>query len=82
MQAQWRHRLLNGSYSIRAAGIFQHDPDAFIDDDGVPLSGDRDFRGGVHTDGAFDLSADWVFGWVARRHHRPDLQSRLPHSGR
>ena len=29
MQAEWRHRLLNGSYSIKAAGIFQADPGAF-----------------------------------------------------
>ena len=28
---EWRHRLLNGSYRIRAAGIFQQDQDAFID---------------------------------------------------
>ncbi len=27
LEAQWRHRLLDGSYSIRAAGIFQQDPD-------------------------------------------------------
>jgi LPS-assembly protein len=29
MQAEWRHRLINGSYSIKAAGIFQADPGAF-----------------------------------------------------
>ena len=29
-QAEWRHRLLNGSYNIRAAGIFQQDPSAFL----------------------------------------------------
>jgi LPS-assembly protein len=63
MQSEFRHRVLNGSYNIRAAGIFQLEKDAFVDDDGVPLSGHRDFRGGVHTDGAFDLNADWVFGW-------------------
>lgn len=62
MQGQWRHRILNGEYSIRAAGIFQQDRDAFTDD-GTSLSGDRSFRGGIHTDGAFNLSTDWVFGW-------------------
>ena len=39
--------------AIRAAGIFQQDPDAFVDD-GESLSGDREFRGSVRTVGAFD----------------------------
>ena len=62
MQGQWRHRLLNGAYAVRAAGIFQQDPGAF-EDDGEALSGDREFRGSLHTVGAFDLSPTWVFGW-------------------
>lgn len=62
MQGQWRHRLMNGSYGIRAAGIFQQDPGAFTND-GNSLSGDREFRGSVHTVGAFELSPNWVFGW-------------------
>ena len=61
-QAEWRHRVLNGSYSIRAAGIFQLDPDAFTDA-GESLSGDRELRGGVHTEGEFSLSPQWSFGW-------------------
>ena len=65
MQTEWRHRLLNGAYSIRLAGIFQHDKDQFIDDDGVPLSGNRDFRGGIRTIGNFAISDDWQFGWEA-----------------
>ncbi len=62
MQTEWRHRLMHGSYAIRLAGIFQHDPGAFKND-GLPLSGDRDFRGSVGTDGAFRINSDWVFGW-------------------
>ncbi len=62
-QAQWRHRLMNGAYSIRAAGIFQRDPDAFIDDDGTPLSGNRTFRGSARTEGEFALGRNWTFGW-------------------
>ena len=62
MQTQFRHRIWNGSYSIRGSGIFQLDKDAFVDDTG-PLSGNRDLRGGIHTDGEFDLSEDWTFGW-------------------
>jgi LPS-assembly protein len=61
-QAQWRHRLMNGAYSIRIAGIFQRDPDAFIDN-GERLSGHRDFRGSARTEGEFALSPDWTFGW-------------------
>jgi LPS-assembly protein len=62
-QAQWRHRLMNGAYSIRVAGIFQRDPDAFIDDDGTPLSGNRTFRGSTRTEGQFALGRNWTFGW-------------------
>ncbi|MGH6922889.1 MAG: LPS-assembly protein LptD [Propylenella sp.] len=61
-QAQWRHRLINGSYSIRMAGIFQRDPGAFRDN-GVPLSGDREFRGSARTRGDFSLGEHWGFGW-------------------
>jgi len=61
-QVEWRHRVLNGAYSIRAAGIFQLDPDAFTDA-GESLSGDRELRGGVHTEGEFSLSPQWSFGW-------------------
>src|SRR6185295_5209409 len=63
MQGQWRHKILNGSYSIRAAGIFQQDTGVFTND-GESLSGDREFRGAVRTVGAFNLSPDWIFGWA------------------
>lgn len=62
METEWRHRLLNGAYSIRVAGIFQQDKDAFIED-GEERSGFRDFRGSVGTHGAFALSDRWIFGW-------------------
>ena len=62
MQAQWRHRMVNGSYSIRLAGIFQNDPEAFTSK-GTPLSGDRDLRGSAGSEGAFRLSKNWSFGW-------------------
>jgi LPS-assembly protein len=57
-QAEFRQRLLNGSYQIRAYGIDQLDPSAFA---GQP--GDRQFRGGVETKGEFALSDKWVWGW-------------------
>jgi LPS-assembly protein len=61
-ETEWRHRLLNGGYSIRLAGILQQDKDAFIED-GEALSGNRDFRGSVGTFGEFAVSDQWTFGW-------------------
>ena len=58
MQAEFRERLLDGSYQIRAYGIDQLQPDAFA---GQP--GDRQFRGGVETKGEFALNDKWVWGW-------------------
>ena len=58
LQAEFRQRLLNGSYQIRAYGIDQLDPAAFA---GQP--GDRQFRGGVETKGQFALNDKWVWGW-------------------
>ena len=58
VQGEWRHRLVNGSYTIRASGIFQLDKDAYA---GTP--GDRSFRGDINSQGQFRLSDKWVFGW-------------------
>ncbi len=57
-QAEFRQRLLSGSYQIRAYGIDQQDPSAYA---GQP--GDRQFRGGVETKGQFALNDKWVWGW-------------------
>jgi LPS-assembly protein len=57
-QAEFRQRLLNGAYQVRAYGIDQQDPAAFA---GQP--GDRQFRGGVETKGEFALTDKWVWGW-------------------
>jgi LPS-assembly protein len=58
MQAEFRQRLMDGSYQIRAYGIDQLDPSAYA---GEP--GDRTFRGGVETKGEFALNDKWVWGW-------------------
>jgi LPS-assembly protein len=58
MQAEFRQRLMDGAYQIRAYGIDQLDPGAFA---GQP--GDRQFRGGVETRGEFALNDKWVWGW-------------------
>src|SRR6266700_2041407 len=58
LQTEFRQRLINGSYQIRAYGIDQLDPGAFA---GQP--GDRQFRGGIDTKGQFALNDKWVWGW-------------------
>jgi LPS-assembly protein len=58
MQAEFRQRLINGSYQIRAYGIDQLDPGAF-----AGQTGDRQFRGGIDTKGQFALNDKWVWGW-------------------
>src|SRR4051812_15277466 len=63
MQAEWRHRLINGSYSIKAAGIFQADRQYFADKFGPGSPGDRVFRGSIDTTGQFSLNHNWVWGW-------------------
>src|SRR4051794_40324759 len=64
LQGEWRHRLVNGSYSIRAAGIFQADPNAFATRTSGSLDpGNRSFRGNFDTTGQFSLNNNWVWGW-------------------
>jgi LPS-assembly protein len=58
MQGEFRQRLMDGAYQIRAYGIDQQDRNAFA---GQP--GDRQFRGGVDTKGQFALNDKWVWGW-------------------
>jgi LPS-assembly protein len=65
MQAEWRHRLVDGYYSVRAAGIYQLDKDAFIRDNGTYTPGYRDFRGSIESSGQFNLTSNWVWGWDA-----------------
>nr|WP_210313311.1 LPS-assembly protein LptD [Rhodopseudomonas rhenobacensis] len=60
MQGEFRQRLLDGAYQIRAYGIDQLDPDnkALV---GTP--GQREFRGAIDTKGQFALNDKWVWGW-------------------
>lgn len=60
MQGEFRQRLIDGAYEIRAYGINQADPGAFA---GLP--GDKNWRGGVDTKGQFALNDKWVWGWDA-----------------
>jgi len=61
LQAEWRHRLLNGAYSVRASGIFQLDKEALLNAGDIP--GYRDFRGSVESRGQFRITDKWVYGW-------------------
>jgi LPS-assembly protein len=64
-QGEWRHRLSNGEYSIRFAGIDQDASDL-----PGPLTSDQfdkydGWRGTLETHGKFSLSSWWKFGWDA-----------------
>lgn len=58
MQAEFRQRLMDGAYQIRAYGIQQQDPGAF-----GAAPGNREFRGGVETKGQFAINDKWTWGW-------------------
>jgi LPS-assembly protein len=62
LEGEWRQRLVNGAYTIRASGIFQLDKDVFIRD-GIPTPGYREWRGSLESFGQFNLSEKWVWGW-------------------
>ncbi|MCZ8107544.1 MAG: LPS-assembly protein LptD [Burkholderiales bacterium] len=60
-QVEWRHRLMNGSYNIKATGIFQQDKSAFLQ---PPFgAGDREFRGSIESSGRFLINNKWQWGW-------------------
>jgi LPS-assembly protein len=61
LQGEFRQRLVDGSYTIRAAGIFQLDKNAFLNAGDLP--GNRDWRGSIQSSGQFNLSDKWVWGW-------------------
>lgn len=58
---EWRHRLLNGSYNVRASGIFQQDKSAFVAAPNGPA--DKYFRGSIESSGTFFINQQWRFGW-------------------
>jgi LPS-assembly protein len=62
LQGEWRQRLVDGAYSIRATGIFQLDKELFLNA-GFPTPGYRDWRGSLESSGQFNLSEQWVWGW-------------------
>ncbi len=61
-EAEWRHRLANGEYNIRYAGIDQKDPEAFEPNEIDRYQYDRH---AVMTNGLFDINERWQVGWNA-----------------
>jgi LPS-assembly protein len=53
-QGEWRHRLANGQYNLKLAGI---------QDDSAPTVNDLGWRGSLQTKGQFSLSSWWRYGW-------------------
>jgi LPS-assembly protein len=60
MAGEFRQRLMNGAYAVRASGIVQQDQAAFVN-----TVGDREFRGAIETKGDFRLAQNWWAGWDA-----------------
>ena len=60
-EVDWRQRLSNGTYSIKATGIDQEQPGVF------PVfpygAGDMRLRGSIESSGNFFLNDMWQFGW-------------------
>ena len=63
-QGSWRQRLADGSYTIKAAGIFQTDPGYFAARDGADSPTANTFRGAIQTSGQFAINNQWVWGWT------------------
>ncbi len=62
-EIEWKHRVANGIYSIRADGVWQSNRTLFAD---PPLgAGDRKFRGAIASIGDFAINDKWKFGWDA-----------------
>jgi LPS-assembly protein len=58
LKGEFRQRLQDGAYSVTAYGVDQLDPNAYA---GQP--GNRQFRGGIDTNGQFAINDKWVWGW-------------------
>ncbi|MCW5687295.1 MAG: LPS-assembly protein LptD [Pseudolabrys sp.] len=82
MEGEFRHRLMNGAYSIRAAGIHQNDPDYFYRS-GNPTPGFRENRGSIESNGRFAINDKWTWGWdallVSDKTFIQDYNPRLSH---
>ena len=64
LEGEWRQRLLDGAYSIRASGLFQQDPSYFAARDGINSPTADHFRGAIQGAGQFAITDKWVWGWT------------------
>lgn len=68
-EVEWRHRLANGHYNLKIAGIHQADPGAFLEyeADGTTVKSggyaQKDWGFGLRTTGEFDINQYWSYGW-------------------
>jgi LPS-assembly protein len=85
LQSEFRHRLEDGFYTIRGAGIWQLDKDYFGGPN--PTPGFRDARYSLESSGKFNLTSNWTWGWDAllisdatffQDYHISSLQMRNP----
>jgi LPS-assembly protein len=61
-EAEWRHRLANGQYNVRVAGINQLNAGDFGK---TTIDGNNNERTAIMSSGRFDLNSRWKFGWNA-----------------
>ncbi|YBV97985.1 LPS-assembly protein LptD [Phyllobacteriaceae bacterium JZ32] len=59
-EVEWRHRLENGTYNLRAAGIHQMKPEEF---DARTVDRESTDRGMIASEGRFQINPRWTFGW-------------------
>lgn len=59
-EAEWRHRLENGTYNLRIAGIHQNKPGEF---DALTVDREEDNRGMIASKGDFQINSRWRYGW-------------------
>jgi len=59
-EAEFRHRMERGIYTLKIAGIHQFEPDAF---DAGTIDADNETRGMIGTKGTFSINPRWSFGW-------------------
>lgn len=60
LEGEFRQRLENGTYTIRAAGIDQNKPDAFTAN---TSDAEAKTRGMIASKGDFQINPRWSFGW-------------------
>lgn len=59
-EAEWRHRLENGSYNLRIAGIHQFKSGDFNSN---TIDADNKNRGMIASKGDFEINSRWKYGW-------------------